>query len=103
MHSCCLALCFFLTSFSLSAQECLVLENAEVGISLISSDGGTANRSAVAFNPNAELYYSVNAGSTVYPIDTYSIIGTRVNARPQGFDYRGAWWNPNTNVRGKWL
>lgn len=63
-----------------------------------SSAGGTGNRCGVAYNPIAKLYYSVNAGSSNYPIDTYdATTGALVNDVPQGVDYRGAWWNPITN------
>jgi len=60
--------------------------------------GGTDNRTGIAFNPNQQLYYSINAGSSGYPIETFDVTGTQVASVSQGFDYRGAWWNPNTNV-----
>ena len=60
--------------------------------------GGTGNRTGIAFNPNQQLYYSVNAGNTSYPIETFDITGAQVSTVSQGFDYRGAWWNPNTSV-----
>ncbi len=58
---------------------------------------GTTNRSGVAFNPDKQLYYSVNAGSSSYPIETYDINGNVLSSTNQSFDYRGLWWNPNTN------
>jgi len=60
--------------------------------------GGTNNRTGIAFNPNQQLYYSVNAGTTGYPIETFDVTGNPVASVAQGFDYRGAWWNPNTSV-----
>lgn len=59
--------------------------------------GGTDNRSAVAYNPNQQLYYSVIAGSVGYHIETYDQNGLPLNSALQGFDYRGLWWNPNNN------
>jgi len=59
--------------------------------------GGTDNRSSVAYNPNQQLYYSVIAGSEGYHIETYDQNGASLNSSLQGFDYRGVWWNPNTN------
>lgn len=60
--------------------------------------GGTQNRTGIAFNPNDQLYYSVNAGSSGYPIETFDVSGNQVATVSQGFDYRGSWWNPNTGV-----
>jgi hypothetical protein len=60
--------------------------------------GGTGNRTGIAYNPNQNLYYSVNAGAGSYPIETFTSAGVQVATVSQGFDYRGAWWNPNTNV-----
>jgi len=78
--------------------SCMVMTNAvNAGIVLPSATGGTGNRSAVAFNPNAGLYYSVNAGSSSYPMETYDINGTLLSSPSSGFDYRGCWWNPVTN------
>jgi len=54
----------------------------------------TENRSGLAFNPLLGLYYSVNAGSAGYPIDTYDETGILVSTVTSGFDYRGAWWDP---------
>jgi hypothetical protein len=66
------------------------------GLSLTASLGGTDNRSGLVFNPVAELYYSVNSGNSSYPCDYYDNTGTYINSIAQGFDYRGAWWNPST-------
>jgi hypothetical protein len=61
--------------------------------------GGTGNRTGVAFNPNQNLYYSVNAGSSGYPIETFTVTGgASLNTTTQGADYRGLWWNSTTNA-----
>lgn len=73
--------------------QCLA-ESAALELTLVSSVGGTNNRSGVVFNPNQSRYYSVNAGSSNYPADTYDATGTLLDSVAQGFDYRGAWWNP---------
>lgn len=59
--------------------------------------GGTENRTGIAFNPVAGLYYSVNAGSGTYPVDTYDAAYNLIDSIAQGYDYRGAWWNPLTS------
>ena len=79
------------------AQAQTPLTTATLDITLQCS-GGTANRTGIAFNPNQQLYYSVNAGNTSYPIETFDNSGIQVSTISQGFDYRGAWWNPNTGV-----
>ncbi len=84
--------------FSTSAHaQCTLLDPAQEVIRLVASAGGTNNRSAVVYNPLANLYYSVNAGSANYPVNTYNMAGDLVDTVAQGFDYRGAWWNPQTN------
>lgn len=60
--------------------------------------GGTSNRAGIAYNPNQQLYYSVNAGSGSYPIETFSSSGTQVASIASGYSYRGFWWNPNNNT-----
>lgn len=86
----------FLATTRLPAQ-CSALENAVQGLSLAAS-GGTNNRSGLVYNPLANLYYSVNAGSSSYPVDTYNESGSLLASVAQGFDYRGAWWNPALNL-----
>ena len=70
---------------------------AEEGPTLAATAGANDNRSAVVFNPEAGLYYSVDAGCKRYPMDTYSADGAFLGTTEQGFDYRGAWWNPATH------
>ena len=67
-------------------------------LELISSAGGTGNRSGVSYNPSADRYYSVNAGSSAYPIDCFDgTSGAIISSVVSGLDYRGAWWNPSLN------
>jgi len=79
--------------------QCSILDTAIfTNLTLARSSNGTSNRSGLAYNPHANLYYSVNAGSPDYPLDVYDRDGVRVSSPPQGFDYRGAWWNPQTDL-----
>ena len=84
--------------FTPANSQCIILPNATTGTVSLQCAGGTGNRSGVAYNPAFSLYYSVNAGSSGYPIETYSSTGgAPVNTIASGFDYRGLWWNPNTS------
>ena len=74
--------------------QCNLLPIPIPGISLVSSFTGTLNRSGLVYHPIFQQYYSVNAGSPLYYIDTFDEEGTRVDSIPQGFDYRGLWYNP---------
>ncbi len=58
--------------------------------------GGDMYRTAVAFNPVKQLYYSVNAGGSAYE-EVFDINGQRL-ADAVSVDWRGLWWNPNQNV-----
>lgn len=78
----------------LAAQDCTTLDLAFPDITMTASEGGTANRSGVAYHPAFRYYYSVNAGSSGYPIDAYDEQGTLLFSPIQGFDYRGLWFNP---------
>lgn len=89
-----LLICLLIATAGLAAQDCTTLELAFSDITMAASDEGTANRSGVAFHPTFRLYYSVNGGSSNYPIDTYDAEGTRLYNPTQGFDYRGLWFNP---------
>lgn len=80
----------------LHAQPCNLPDTAEAGPTLVASLNGNNNRSAVVWNPDAQLYYGLDAGSSGYAADTYDANGAHIDSVPQGFDYRGAWWNPAT-------
>ena len=63
---------------------------------------GTSNRAGIAYNPTQQYYYSVNAGSGSYPIETFSSTGTPLASIASGYSYRGFWWNPNNStIEGK--
>jgi hypothetical protein len=81
-----------LISGSATSQCTMTTSIADV---TLQCSGGTSNRTGVAFNPNQNLYYSVNAGNSGYPIETFGITGgSPLSTTVQGADYRGIWWNP---------
>lgn len=84
-----------LVSAHLFTQDCNTLDLAFSDVVLPASVdmGGTANRSGVAYNPVFQLYYSVNAGASDYPIDAYAESGVLLANPIQDFDYRGLWYN----------
>jgi hypothetical protein len=72
--------------------------NSTVADVTLQCTSGTGNRAGVAFNPNQSLYYSINAGSSGYPIETFAVTGgNALNSTNQGADYRGLWWNSTNN------
>ena len=85
-----------MTITRLAAQGSAPLAEAEEGPVLQATAGANDNRCAVVYNPEAGLYYSIDAGCKRYPVDTYDEEGTLLATAEQGFDYRGAWWNPAT-------
>ncbi len=80
-----------------SFAQCTILPIAVQGISLTYVQAGGTNASGVAFNPNLNLYYAIIAGSPVFPYETFDAAGNPLYQTNGGFDFRGLWWNPNTN------
>ncbi len=78
-------------------SQCTILANAIQGISLTYVQGGGTNASGVAYNPNLNLYYAIIAGNPGFPYETFDAAGTPLYQTNGGFDFRGLWWNPNTN------
>lgn len=77
------------------AAQCLY-NNAIADITL-QCTGGSISRTGVAYNPNEYLYYSVNAGVSTYPLETFAATGgNALFTTTCGADFRGYWWNPNT-------
>jgi hypothetical protein len=58
--------------------------------------GGNYYKTAVAYNPVKQLYYSVNAGGST-PNEVFDIDGINVGSSVS-VDWRGLWWNSNQNV-----
>ena len=94
---------FYLISIALLFVFCMsgntqitVLANAvQTDLTLRASADGTDNRSGIAYNPVKQVYYSVDAGNASFPVDSYNASGELIDSVAAGFDYRGAWWNPN--------
>ena len=76
--------------------QCNVVTNATAGITLPSLNS-SGTRTGLTYSPLYSLYYSVDAGSALFPIETFSSTGTNLSSVAQGFDYRGIWWNANTH------
>ncbi len=90
---------FLLLTFLIGriSSQCTILPNATQGISLSYIQGGGTNASGVAYNPNLNIYYAVIAGNSGFPYETFDVIGNPLFQTNAGFDFRGLWWNPNTN------
>ena len=72
---------------SYKAAEVLTLEFAL-------SDG--TNASAVTWNPDKKVYYSVIAGNASFPLETFDEFGEQINSNEAGVDARGLWYNLKT-------
>ncbi len=87
--------------FKQEASAQTPLDTATQGI-VLQCSGGTDNRAGIAYNPNQQFYYSANAGSGSYPMETFSVTGTALASIASGYSYRGIWWNPtNNSLEGK--
>lgn len=58
-------------------------------------DDGT-NASAVVWNPDKHVYYSVIAGNADFPLETFSQSGNVQYTGTAGVDSRGLWYNSST-------
>jgi len=92
-----LILTLFLSLFSWNSSAQTPSSTATLGLTLQCS-GGTDNRAGIAYNPNQQFYYSMNAGSGAYPVETFSSTGTPLASTSSGYSYRGVWWYPVTNT-----
>lgn len=78
-----------------SAQQPLSVAKKDFSYTFESSKG--TNGSAVAWNPNKNIYYTVIAGNADYPIEAFSPSGNNLQSIFAGEDVRGLWYNPKTN------
>lgn len=78
-------------------SQCVILPNAVPGISYTYVQTGGTNASGVAYYPDSALYYAVIAGNSGFPMETFDINGVSLYQTTTGFDFRGLWWNKNTN------
>lgn len=86
-----------LLSSGLAWGQCNILANAVPGLILDYQSTNLLNCSGVGFNPIQGRYYAVRAGNPSFPLETWSSTGTQLYTTSAGFDWRGMWWNPNTN------
>src|SRR6185295_11468491 len=78
-------------------SQCTILTNAVQGISYSTVTYGGNNAGGVAYNPNFNIYYAAIAGNPGFPYETFDTFGTSLYQTVTGFDFRGLWWNSNTN------
>lgn len=90
-------LILFLSVFCLNSSAQTPSSTATLGVTLQCA-GGTNNRAGIAYNPNQQFYYSINAGAGSYPIETFSSTGTPLASIASGYSYRGLWWHSATNT-----
>lgn len=86
-----------LLSSGLAWGQCNILANAVAGLVLDYQSTNLLNCSGVGFNPILGRYYAVRAGNSSFPLETWTSTGTQLYTTSAGFDWRGMWWNPNTN------
>ncbi len=77
-----------------SFAQCTLRTTAVVSGDTLHCSGGTQYRTAVAFNPIFNLYYSNNAGGN--DPDEYFDINGNLLGSSIDTDWRGMWYNPNT-------
>jgi hypothetical protein len=65
-----------------------------VQLSFQSEDG--TNASAVAWNSDNKMYYTVIAGNETFPLETFSESGQNVYSETATIDSRGLWYNPKS-------
>ena len=90
----------FISIFILTKEagaQCTILANAIQGISYTYVQAGGTNASGVSYNPNLNIYYACIAGNPGFPYETFDATGVSLYQTNTGFDFRGLWWNPNTN------
>lgn len=86
---------FFTASEFLFAQK--PLENLKKDIVLeVKGQEGT-NGLAVAFNPKANVYYSVFAGNENFSLEVHDLSGKSIYSTKIGADLRGFWYNEKKN------
>lgn len=93
MNKLLLVLCLVTTMFT-TAQSPLMNSNCDITLTVQGEDG--TNGVSVAYNPSTQLYYTVFAGNSAYPIEVHSSSGTSIASQEVGFDVRGMWYNPST-------
>lgn len=84
------------TTMFTTAQSPLMNSNCDITLTVQGEDG--TNGVSVTYNPSTQLYYTVFAGNSMYPIEVHSSSGTSIATQEVGFDVRGMWYNPSTKT-----
>lgn len=71
-----------------------VINAPKASLTLAFSQTSGTNGSAVAYNPDKNLYYALIAGNSVFPLEAFDANGNNVFTTECGSDMRGLWWNP---------
>lgn len=85
----------FLFAASSFAQLRSEVASADIVLKIESSDGN--NGLAVCHNPVKNVYYSIFAGNSSYPIETHNSAGESIDSQQAGVDARGMWFNSSCN------
>ncbi|MBK9732843.1 MAG: T9SS type A sorting domain-containing protein [Chitinophagaceae bacterium] len=92
-----ISLLLLLVNSEYGHSQCIILPNAieEISYTYVLPDG--TNASGIAYNPNLDIYYTVIAGNSGFPLETFDPSGASLFQSNTGFDFRGLWWNANTS------
>lgn len=84
--------------FSLQANSQQLITNPVASLKLVIEQEGGTNGTAVVFNPEKQLYYTVFAGNSEYPLETFTREGKNIYQSNAGNDMRGMWWNAKAHA-----
>lgn len=82
-------------SLNAGAQQPVAASDCDVKLAVQGKDG--SNGVAVAYNPSANVYYTVFAGNDLFPIQLHNTNGASLSTEAIGYDVRGMWYNPAKN------
>ena len=93
-----IALSFLMFTSGGSFAQCGIHPQASEGPTTLQYNGGESGTvMSVAYNAEFDLYYANHGGSTSASIVTFDNSGSEISQVQAGFDYRGLWWNENTD------
>jgi hypothetical protein len=89
---------FFATLFGVkTTYGCTILTTAVPSVPATLNQA-VSTAMSVAYNPNKNLYYTVNGGFATLAMQCFDgTSGALLTSVVQNIDYRGCWWNTNTN------
>ena len=80
-------------SFTANAQ---LINNPKASLSLALKSTGGTNASGITYDPSRQLYYTVVAGNSEFPLEVFKSSGKLLYSGTAGNDLRGIWWNTKT-------